>query len=121
MERADADTARQTRAWRLGRVVVGSTPVWFWLKFEHQIATGPNLSVVQLYYNAVGEGPDCLVRGDCSVWGQSENTAILHLTPIPEPASYAMLLGAVGVVEPGIEPRRHEFVQQRCAGGLRAG
>ena len=37
--------------------MVGSTPVWFWLKFEKEIAVGPNLSVVQLYFNAVGEGP----------------------------------------------------------------
>lgn len=78
--------------------MVGQTPVWFWLKFEHEIAQGPNLSVVQLYFNAVGEGPDCIVRGDCSVFGASENKAILVLTPIPEPASYAMLLaGLVGL------------------------
>ena len=86
--------------------MVGSTSVWFWLKFEKQIAVGPNLSVVQLYYNAVGEGPGCLDRGDCSVWGQSENTAILHLTPIPEPASYAMLLGGLAVV--GAYTRRRQ-------------
>ncbi len=75
--------------------MVGETPVWFWLKFEHEIAEGPNLSVVQLYFNAVGEGPDCIVRGDCSVFGASENKAILVLTPVPEPASYAMLLAGL--------------------------
>ncbi|HMN75135.1 MAG TPA: PEP-CTERM sorting domain-containing protein [Burkholderiaceae bacterium] len=75
--------------------MVGSTPVWFWLKFEHEIAVGPNLSVVQLYFNAVGEGPDCIVRGNCSVFGASENKAILILTPVPEPASYAMMLAGL--------------------------
>ncbi len=86
--------------------MVGTTSVWFWLKFEHQIAVGPNLSVVQLYYNAVGEGPDCLVRGDCLVSGKSETEAILHLTPVPEPASYAMLL--VGLVGLGAYTRRRQ-------------
>ena len=77
---------------------VGVTPVWFWLKFEKQIAVGPNLSVVQLYYNAVGEGPDCIVRHDCSIFGESESTAILHLTPIPEPQTVAMMIaGLLGV------------------------
>lgn len=84
--------------------MVGSTPVWFWLKFEHQIATGPNLSVVQLYYNAVGEGPGCLDRGDCSIFGASENTAILHLVPVPEPATYALMLGGLAML--GVYTRR---------------
>lgn len=70
-------------------------PVWFWLRFEHDIAEGPNLSVVQLYFNGVGEGPDCIVRGDCSVFGESASEAILVLTPVPEPATYAMLLAGL--------------------------
>ena len=86
--------------------MVGSTPVWFWLKFEKEIAVGPNLSVVQLYFNAVGEGPDCLVRNDCSISGKSEETAILHLTPIPEPSTYAMLLA--GLVGLGAYARRRQ-------------
>ena len=36
-----------------------------------------------------------IVRGDCSVFGASENKAILVLTPVPEPASYAMLLAGL--------------------------
>jgi hypothetical protein len=79
--------------------MVGSTPVWFWLKFEHQIAAADNLSVVQLYFNAVGEGPECLVLGNCKVSGESETTAILHLTPaVPEPGTYAMMLCGLGVL-----------------------
>lgn len=85
---------------------VGGVPVWFWLKFEHEIAVGPNLSVVQLYYNGVGEGPDCLVRGDCSISGESANTAILVLTPVPEPASYATLL--IGLAALGAYSRRRQ-------------
>ncbi|HRI17222.1 MAG TPA: PEP-CTERM sorting domain-containing protein [Burkholderiaceae bacterium] len=83
---------------------VGVTPVWFWLKFEKQIAVGPNLSVVQLYYNKVGEGPDCIVLGNCAVFGKSEETAILHLTPIPEPQTVAMM--AVGLLGLGAYVRR---------------
>lgn len=83
----------------------GATPVWFWLKFEKQIAVGPNLSVVQLYYNAVGEGPDCIVRRDCSVFGESESTAILELTPVPEPQTWALMIG--GLLGLGAWARRH--------------
>lgn len=78
--------------------MVGATPVWFWLKFEHEIAVGPNVSVVQLYFNAVGEGPDCIVRGDCKVFGASEDKALLILTPVPEPAGYAMLLAGLAAL-----------------------
>jgi len=85
---------------------VGSTPVWFWLKFEHQIAADDNLSVVQLYFNAVGEGPDCLIRNDCRISGQSETTAVLHLTPVPEPASYAMMLGGLAALGAYVRRRR---------------
>ncbi len=86
--------------------MVDDMPVWFWLKFEHEIAEDPNLSVVQLYFNGVGEGPDCIVRGDCSIFGASENKAILVLTPIPEPASYAMLLA--GLAGLGVYFRRRQ-------------
>jgi hypothetical protein len=61
---------------------------------------------VQLYFNAVGEGPDCIARGDCSVFGASESTAILHLTPVPEPTTYAMLLGGLAVVGACVRRRR---------------
>lgn len=63
--------------------------VWFWLKFEHEIAVGDNRSIVQLYYNEVGEGSSCLVAQNCAVWGQSENKAIL--TIVPEPSTYALM------------------------------
>ena len=78
---------------------VGSDPVWFWLKFEHEIATGPNRSVVQLYFNGQGEGSSCLISKDCAVFGESHTKAILVL--VPEPATYALMLGgllAVGAI-----------------------
>lgn len=85
---------------------VGGTPVWFWLKFEHEIATGDNRSVVQLYFNGVGEGPDCIAVGNCSIFGASENKAILVLTPVPEPSTYAMLL--IGLAGLGAYSRRRQ-------------
>lgn len=44
-----------------------------------------------------------LITGDCFI-GASENKAILVLTPVPEPASYPMLL--VGLAGLGIYSRR---------------
>lgn len=81
---------------------VGGTPIWFWLRFEREIAVGPNRSVVQLYFNKVGEGSECLIRRDCEVWGESHEKAILIL--VPEPSTYALM--AAGLLAVGFIARR---------------
>lgn len=81
---------------------VDGVPVWFWLRFERIIAEDENRSVVQLYFNKVGEGSACLITRDCAVWGESHEKAILIL--VPEPSTYALM--AAGLVAVGFVARR---------------
>lgn len=80
----------------------GTTPVWWHMTFEKD-ASPVGTPTVQLYWTAEAVDPICLFRGTC-VGGGSENKAIL--TIVPEPATYALMLG--GLVAVGALSRRRK-------------
>lgn len=80
----------------------GTTPVWWHMTFEKELSPVGTPSV-QLYWTADYVDPICLFTKTCE-GGQSENKAIL--TVVPEPGTYALMLG--GLVAVGVVARRRK-------------
>jgi hypothetical protein len=80
----------------------GTTPVWWHMTFEKAISP-VGTPTVQLYWTAESVDPICLFTKTCE-GGNSENKAIL--TIVPEPGTYALMLG--GLVAVGFVARRRK-------------
>lgn len=79
----------------------GTTPVWWHMAFEKELSPVGTPSV-QLYWTEDSVNPICLFTGPKCTGGGSEDRAIL--TVVPEPATYALMLG--GLVAVGAFARR---------------
>ncbi|MBK6865790.1 MAG: PEP-CTERM sorting domain-containing protein [Ideonella sp.] len=84
--------------------IAGGGVYSFHMRFEY-LASPQGAPSVQLYYTEGSQNPICVLLENCKgSFGQSENLAIL--TVVPEPATYALMIGGLLVV--GAAARRRK-------------
>ena len=84
--------------------IAGGGVYSFHMRFEY-LASPQGAPSVQLYYTVGSQNPICVLLENCKgSFGQSENLAIL--TVVPEPATYALMIGGLLVV--GAAARRRK-------------